>query len=117
MPQFTQAELKLFFMVCGAPQNGFFFAGDTAQTIERGVGFRFADLRSLFYEETQPVPGTLLVVFASLFIVRAAVWQLTRNFRSHAGILNLASSVVDVLEALVRDHQVFLPPLTCYSSR
>jgi hypothetical protein len=31
----TQAELKLFFLICKI-NGGFFFAGDTAQTIERG---------------------------------------------------------------------------------
>jgi hypothetical protein len=28
-----------------------FLSGDTAQTIARGVGFRFCDLKSLFYQE------------------------------------------------------------------
>ena len=29
-------------------KKGLFFGGDTAQTIAKGVGFRFGDLKSLF---------------------------------------------------------------------
>ncbi len=80
----TQAELLLFFQVCKLP-NCFFFAGDTAQTIERGVGFRFCDLRSLFYldKTIREVPQ---------------IYQLTNNYRSHSGILNMASGIVELIE-------------------
>ena len=32
--------------------NSLFYCGDTCQTIARGVGFRFADIRTLFWEES-----------------------------------------------------------------
>lgn len=30
-----------------------FYCGDTCQTIARGIGFRFTDIRTLLYEEAQ----------------------------------------------------------------
>ncbi|GJR68652.1 UvrD-like helicase, ATP-binding domain, P-loop containing nucleoside triphosphate hydrolase [Tanacetum coccineum] len=35
--------------ICQNVEEGFMFAGDTAQTIARGIDFRFQDIRSLFY--------------------------------------------------------------------
>ena len=46
---FTQAELRLFILVC-ADKNALFLTGDTCQTIARGVGFRFEELRTMFHE-------------------------------------------------------------------
>lgn len=45
---FTQAELCLLLRVCHSP-NEMFLTGDTAQSIMRGIAFRFNDLRSLFF--------------------------------------------------------------------
>jgi hypothetical protein len=41
---FTQAELALDLRVVNDPNN-LFYCGDTAQTIARGVGFRFEDIK------------------------------------------------------------------------
>jgi hypothetical protein len=35
------------------PYHSLFYCGDTCQTIARGIGFRFADIRTLIYEEAQ----------------------------------------------------------------
>ena len=89
---FTQAELCLLIQ-CSADPNAMFFTGDTAQSIMRGIAFRFEDLRSLFFymrdsfrcrdkTSTSQVPS---------------LYQLTHNHRSHAGILALAASVVDLM--------------------
>ena len=69
-------------------EQSLFFSGDTAQTIAKGVGFRFCDLRSLFYRDS------------GLNMDEPSVCQLTINFRSHGRILDLANSVVSLLEAL-----------------
>ena len=45
---FTQAELSLFIQ-CSQNPNNLFFTGDTAQSIMRGIAFRFEDLKTLFY--------------------------------------------------------------------
>jgi len=65
---------------------GVFYSGDTAQTIAKGVGFRFCDLKSLFD--------------TSLELKKPTVKHLTVNFRSHNNILQLANSIVSSLEIL-----------------
>ena len=60
-----------------------FFAGDTAQTIAKGVGARFCDLRKIFSNLDYEVPKIV---------------QLTKNYRSHGRILDVANSVVDLIE-------------------
>eukprot|EP00741_Cyanophora_paradoxa_P017152 tig00020960_g16564.t1 len=91
---FTQAELWLMFCICEDPK-GLFFCGDTCQTIARGVGFRFCDLRSLFHKEAV-VAGRKKSAHAG----RAPVRQLTQNYRSHAKVLSLASLMIEMLEEL-----------------
>ena len=59
-----------------------YFAGDTAQTIHKGVGARFSDLRTLM--------GNFDVNLV----------QLRCNYRSHGMILELANSVVSLLETI-----------------
>ena len=60
-----------------------FFWGDTAQTIAKGVGFRFYDLKNIFEDCRVSIPSVV---------------QLTKNYRSHSKILDLANSVVDLIE-------------------
>ena len=79
---FSMAELSLLVRFCDP--NSAFLAGDSAQTIARGIGFRFVDLRSLFHY----VPGAAAV---------PKPYTLTTNYRSHCGVLGLASSVVDII--------------------
>eukprot|EP00667_Euglena_gracilis_P002171 EG_transcript_2171 len=53
----TQAEARLFFAVCSNRRSGFFMAGDTSQTVARGIDFRFCDLFSSFrFERLQQRP-------------------------------------------------------------
>ncbi|KAI3905568.1 hypothetical protein MKX01_036477 [Papaver californicum] len=69
--------------------EGYVFSGDTAQTVARGIDFRFEDIRSLFYNE---------------FILESEnkrrisdTFHLNQNFRTHAGFLKLSQSVLDLL--------------------
>ena len=89
---FTQAELSVLLQVCRNP-NGLFLTGDTAQSIMRGVSFRFDDLRSLFYDLNEEMKQSK----ASIPIKVPHVRQLGINFRSHIGILQLAASIIDLL--------------------
>ncbi|KAI3939090.1 hypothetical protein MKX01_001958 [Papaver californicum] len=64
--------------------EGYVFSGDTAQTVARGIDFRFEDIRSLFYNE---------------FILESEnkrhisdTFHLDQNFRTHAGFLKLSQS-------------------------
>ena len=70
-------------LLVSATNNNVFFCGDTAQTIAKGVGFRFYDLKDIFSNHQVDIPSVV---------------QLTKNYRSHNMILNLANSIVDVIE-------------------
>ena len=115
----TQAEIKLFILLCSDP-NALFLAGDTAQAISRGIAFRFADIRGLFYQQ-QALLDSLAAPSSSSFSSSSAasssssrtagrsqlqlrigvpsLHHLATNYRSHSGILDLAASVVEVLQA------------------
>lgn len=96
---FTQAELSIFIHCCRNP-NSMFFTGDTAQSIMRGIAFRFQDLRSLFHQ-----------IHESSEIVRVPQkpFNLTINFRSHSGILKLAGSIIDLIREFFKDSIDLLP--------
>ena len=76
----TMAELALLHDVA-SHKDDIFVCGDTAQTISRGVGFRFTDVRSLF--DGRPKLEQLLI-----------------NYRTHSGILSAANTVVTILMRL-----------------
>ena len=96
---FTQAELAIFIHCCRDP-NSMFFTGDTAQSIMRGIAFRFQDLRSLFHR----IHSNTLKVN-----VPKRPYTLTINFRSHSGILNVAGSIIDLLSEFFKDSIDHLP--------
>ncbi|PKI51301.1 hypothetical protein CRG98_028305 [Punica granatum] len=47
----TMRQIALFKNISSNVEEGFVFSGDTAQTIARGIDFRFEDIRFLFYKE------------------------------------------------------------------
>ncbi|OMO60730.1 Reverse transcriptase, RNA-dependent DNA polymerase [Corchorus capsularis] len=47
----TMRQIALFKHIRKNVNEGFVFCGDTAQTIARGIDFRFEDIRSLYYNE------------------------------------------------------------------
>ena len=87
---FTQAELCVILRCCKHP-NKLFFTGDTAQSIMRGVSFRFCDLTSLFHETIKEAKHLRR-------IPPPKVKELKLNFRSHSGILDLAASIIKLLK-------------------
>ncbi|KAL8238273.1 hypothetical protein R6Q59_019354 [Mikania micrantha] len=89
----SMRQISLFKYICQNVYDGFVFAGDTAQTIARGIDFRFQDIKSLFFKEflssrTAKKQEKGLV---------SEIFQLKQNFRTHAGVLDLAQSVIDIL--------------------
>ena len=96
---FTQAELTILIHCCRDP-NSMFFTGDTAQSIMRGIAFRFQDLRTLFYQIREN---------AAVVRVPQQPHSLTINFRSHSGILKLAGSVIDLISEFFKDSIDHLP--------
>ncbi|XP_038877003.1 uncharacterized protein LOC120069339 isoform X2 [Benincasa hispida] len=93
----SMSQLALFSYVCRNVEEGFVFSGDTAQTIARGIDFRFQDIRSLFYKKF------VLPKIRSGGRERedkghiSEIFHLSQNFRTHAGVLNLSQSVIDLL--------------------
>ncbi|GJU96611.1 UvrD-like helicase, ATP-binding domain, P-loop containing nucleoside triphosphate hydrolase [Tanacetum coccineum] len=89
----SMRQISLFKYICQNVDEGFMFAGDTAQTIARGVDFRFEDIRSLYYKEFLSVrtSGKQEKGFVS------ETKQLKQNFSTHAGVLDLAQSVIDII--------------------
>lgn len=92
---FTQSELYLVAKLCSDPNN-LMLAGDTAQSITVGVGFRFTEVRQIFYNSFGGIEPKLL--------------SLHHNHRSHSGILQLAASVVELLYFFFSDSLDKLPP-------
>uniref|UniRef100_A0A803Q387 UvrD-like helicase ATP-binding domain-containing protein n=1 Tax=Cannabis sativa TaxID=3483 RepID=A0A803Q387_CANSA len=92
----TMSQITLFKHICGNVEEGFVFSGDTAQTIARGVDFRFEDIRHLFYKKfvleqksedgERKEKGLISDIF-----------QLSQNFRTHAGILKLSQSIIELI--------------------
>jgi superfamily I DNA/RNA helicase len=87
---FTMAEIYLLMRL--TDPNFSFLAGDTAQTIARGVGFRFSELKTLFNEMNQEGSAK-----AQRMIRTPSPHSLPTSYRSHVGVLRLASAVVEVL--------------------
>lgn len=82
---------SIVYLLSKTVKYGVFYSGDTAQTIAKGVGFRFCDLKNLFDSRQFDM---------SLKLSKPIVKQLTVNFRSHNNILQLANSVVSSIEIL-----------------
>ncbi|RDX51441.1 hypothetical protein OH76DRAFT_1481370 [Lentinus brumalis] len=86
-------------------QQGMFWAGDTAQTISAGSAFRFQELRAFMYSESEKeAQGD------SRKCVQAEMFHLTTNYRSHAGIVDCAHSLVELLTKYWPDSVDHLPP-------
>ena len=96
---FTQAELFTLIRCCHSP-NAMFFTGDTAQSIMRGVAFRFKDLKTLIRTTKQALEARKI---KNQIGIPKEMHQLTHNYRSHRGILNLAASVIDILGHYFKD--------------
>lgn len=65
--------------------NNLVYAGDTAQTISRGVGFRFKDIQTLFFDESKrrkEVGGEE----AAIDVGMPEIHPLAKNYRTHQGM-------------------------------
>ncbi|CAI2383785.1 unnamed protein product [Moneuplotes crassus] len=122
------APLTIQLLLLTTSEN-IFFCGDTAQTIAKGVAFRFHDLKPVFInqrkasnfyqrlvssEEEKMLKAMKLEKYSqtpkltkeekakieqkALKAYEPRVVQLTKNYRSHNKILQLANSVIDIVE-------------------
>ncbi|KAJ7451097.1 hypothetical protein FB451DRAFT_1566339 [Mycena latifolia] len=86
--------------ICHNP-NGLFWAGDTAQTISVGSSFRFNELKAfLFRIEQRRLETNLRTELCYQPTWQPRTFQLTVNYRSHAGIVNCAHTVIEVITML-----------------
>lgn len=93
----TMRQISLFKYVCRNVLEGFVFAGDTAQTIAKGVDFRFQDIRSLFYNEFLSEVLHESKRSGKKEPAVSEIFHLNQNFRTHNAILRLSQSVVDLV--------------------
>lgn len=111
---FPSADFALFWTLC---QGGgdLFLAGDTAQSVESGISFRFEEVKRVFYEMNQGDSSGVPQSPLSIHI----------NFRSHSGVLEVASAVLNILHdafpgaanKLRGDEGLFKGPRPCILSR
>ena len=86
---FLEGEILL--MTCISDPNRMFLTGDSCQTIARGLHFRFQDIKTIFHNLHEKDPSVKKV---------GDIQILSRNYRAHSGILDLANSVVEQIERL-----------------
>ena len=73
--------------------SGVHFAGDSAQCISRDSTLRFNDIKAMFYHQFKP----LAEATGNYNLVHPKLFYLNKNFRSHQGIVSLASFVMELL--------------------
>ncbi|KAJ7942669.1 UvrD-like Helicase, ATP-binding domain, P-loop containing nucleoside triphosphate hydrolase [Quillaja saponaria] len=91
------SQIALFKYICQNVEEGIVFSGDTAQTIARGIDFRFQDIRCLFYQkfvlESRSSTNDEWKEKARI----SDIFHLSQNFRTHAGVLRLSQSIIELL--------------------
>ena len=73
--------------------RGFHFAGDTAQAISQDSTFRFSDIKALFFSHFAQAG----VATNQPELARPEMFLLAKNYRSHEGILALASLIMSMI--------------------
>ncbi|KIJ45080.1 hypothetical protein M422DRAFT_207261 [Sphaerobolus stellatus SS14] len=84
-------DARLLRELCRNP-DGLFWAGDTAQTISMGSSFRFDDLKAFVFRLEEKMAQAI-----GRAHVQPASFHLAINYRSHAGVVNCAHSVVELI--------------------
>ncbi|KAF8594569.1 hypothetical protein BDV93DRAFT_549191 [Ceratobasidium sp. AG-I] len=77
--------------------HGIFMAGDTAQTISAGSSFRFEDLKAFMWRLEEKEEA---VRCGKRSAIHPTLFHLAVNYRSHGGIVDCASSVVQLISEL-----------------
>ncbi|KAF7317843.1 UvrD-like helicase ATP-binding domain-containing protein [Mycena kentingensis (nom. inval.)] len=81
-------------------RDGLFWAGDTAQSISAGSSFRFKELKAFLHRVEGRNSDKQLQIAQSMRSVPPKMFQLTTNYRSHAGIVNCARTIVETITKL-----------------
>ncbi|KAI3778679.1 hypothetical protein L2E82_08062 [Cichorium intybus] len=102
----SMRQISLFKYICKNADEGFTFAGDTAQNIARGIDFRLEDIRSLLYTQSLGTKTTGKQEEVNVL----EIFHLKQNSRTHAGVLKFAQSVIDILYFYFADSIDILEP-------
>ncbi|KAJ0038642.1 hypothetical protein Pint_21976 [Pistacia integerrima] len=108
----TMSQIALFKYICKNVEEGFVFSGDTAQTIAKGIDFKFEDIRHLFYKRFVLESRSNEHVGREEKGQLSKIFNLSQNFRTHAGVLKLAQSIIDLLYRFFRPYVDVLNPET-----
>ncbi|KAL6538714.1 hypothetical protein OROGR_012702 [Orobanche gracilis] len=108
----SMRQISLFRYICKNVDEGFVFSGDTAQTIARGIDFRFEDIRSLFYTEFLMKSRSSDTSGKREKGLISDMFNLSQNFRTHTGVLRLAQSIIDLICYYFPQSIDSLPPET-----
>nr|POE80701.1 tpr and ankyrin repeat-containing protein 1 [Quercus suber] len=93
----TLSQIALFKYICKNVEEGFVFSGDTAQTISKGIDFRFEDIRSLFYNKFVLESKSSGQDRRKEKGIISEIFHLSQNFRTHDGVLKLSQSVIELI--------------------
>ncbi|KAK2383852.1 P-loop containing nucleoside triphosphate hydrolase superfamily protein [Trifolium repens] len=93
----TMSQIALLKYVCQNVEEGFVFCGDTAQAIARGIDFRFQDIKSLFYKKFVQESKRGAYNKGKDKMKISKTFLLNQNFRTHAGVLKLSQSIIELL--------------------
>ncbi|KAM5566524.1 hypothetical protein ABKV19_014932 [Rosa sericea] len=93
----TMSQIMLFKHICSNVEEGFVFSGDTAQTISKGIDFRFQDIRHLFYKKFVLDSRSNEHNQRNDKAEISKIFHLSQNFRTHDGVLRLSQSIIDLL--------------------
>lgn len=93
----SMMQIALLKYLCRNVNSGFIFSTNTVQTIARGVGFRFQDIRFMFYKEfVSRVKPDGKDVSAGLMKI-PDILHINQNCHTQPKILQFANSITDLL--------------------
>lgn len=95
--ELNMSQIALFKYICKNVDEGFVFSGDTAQIIARGFNFRFQDIRAMFHKKFVLESCSNEHVQREGKVQCSYIFSLSQNFHTHAGVLNLAQSIIELL--------------------
>ncbi|XP_062105588.1 uncharacterized protein LOC133817181 isoform X2 [Humulus lupulus] len=90
----TVSQVALFKYVCSNLEEGFVFSGDVVRPIAGGIDCRIQDLRSIFYNKF--VLNPMMNMKGKVGHI-TNMFSLSQNFRSHARILKLSQSIIELI--------------------
>ncbi|KAK4842428.1 hypothetical protein QYF36_021493 [Acer negundo] len=95
--ELTMSQIALLKNICKNVDEGFVFSGNTSQIIAKGFDFRFQDIRAMFHKKFVLESSSNEHVGREEKVQFSYIFSLSQNFRTHAGVLNLAQSIIELL--------------------